>query len=154
MISIPKLPGRLLTGHGMWIGRRARLTLPILISRKRGSPGFTLMEMVIVLAIIGILASIVAPMVMTALTRAREATLLQDLKTMRKLIDDYYGDKGVFPPSLQVLVTQGYLRAIPRDPVNANKAEWKTIFAKEGGISDLHSLSNERGTNGTPYADW
>jgi len=112
------------------------------------------MEMVIVMAIIGILASIVAPMVMTALTRAREATLQQDLKTMRKLIDDYYGDKGVFPPSLQVLVTQGYLRAIPRDPVNGNKAEWKTIFAKEGGISDLHSLSNERSTNGSPYADW
>jgi len=104
----------------MRIGRRGRLAFPILVSRKRGSPGFTLMEMVIVMAIIGILASIVAPMVMTALTRAREATLQQDLKTMRKLIDDYYGDKGVFPPSLQVLVTQGYLRAIPRDPVKAS----------------------------------
>ena len=112
------------------------------------------MEMVIVLAIVGILASIVAPLVITALTRAREATLQQDLKTMRKLIDDYYGDKGAFPPSLQALVTQGYLRAIPRDPVNGNKAEWKAVLAKEGGISDVRSLSNERGTNGTPYADW
>jgi general secretion pathway protein G len=127
---------------------------PALPSGKRGSPGFTLMEMVIVLAIVGILASIVAPLVITALTRAREATLQQDLKTIRKLIDDYYGDKGAFPPSLQVLVTQGYLRAIPRDPVNGNKAEWKTVLAKEGGISDVHSLSNERGANGTPYADW
>jgi general secretion pathway protein G len=112
------------------------------------------MEMVIVLAIVGILASIVAPLVITALTRTREATLQQDLKTMRKLIDDYYGDKGALPPSLQALVTQGYLRAIPRDPVNGNKAEWKTVLAKEGGISDVHSLSNERGANGTPYADW
>ena len=70
----------------MRIGRSGRLALH---SRKRGSPGFTLMEMVIVLAIVGILASIVAPLVITALTRAREATLQQDLKTMRKLIDDY-----------------------------------------------------------------
>ena len=130
----------------MRIGRRGR--------SPSGSPGFTLMEMVIVLAIVGILASIVAPLVITSLTRAREATLQQDLKTMRKLIDDYYGDKGVFPPTLQVLVAQGYLRAIPRDPVNGNKAVWKTVLAKEGGISDLHSLSNERSTNGTPYADW
>ena len=131
-----------------------RRAAPVLLFGKRGSPGFTLMEMVIVLAIVGILASIVAPLVITALTRAREATLQQDLKTMRKLIDDYYGDKGAFPPSLQVLVTQGYLRAIPRDPVNGNKAEWKTVLSKEGGISDVHSFSNERGANGTPYADW
>ncbi len=124
------------------------------VSGKRGSPGFTLLEMVIVMAIIGILASIVAPLVITALTRAREATLQQDLKTMRKLIDDYYGDKGVFPPSLQVLVGQGYLRAIPRDPVNGNRTDWKTVVAKEGGISDVHSLSKDRGKNGIPYADW
>ncbi len=112
------------------------------------------MEMVIVLAIIGILASIVAPLVITALTRAREATLQQDLRTMRKLIDDYYGDKGVFPPTLQVLVSQGYLRAVPRDPVNGNRLDWKTVVAKEGGISDVRSLSKDRGTNGIPYADW
>jgi general secretion pathway protein G len=138
----------------IWRTLLTRRASPVLPSRKRGSPGFTLMEMVVVLAIVGILASIVAPLVITALTRAREATLQQDLKTMRKLIDDYYGDKGAFPPSLQVLVTQGYLRAIPRDPVNGNKAEWKTVLAKEGGISDVRSLSNERGANGTPYADW
>ncbi len=123
-------------------------------SGKRGSPGFTLIEMVIVLAIIGILASVVAPMVITSLTRAREAALQQDLKTMRKLIDDYYGDKGVYPATLPVLVSQGYLRAIPRDPVNGNGVDWKTVVAKEGGISDVHSLSKERGTNGIPYAEW
>lgn len=121
---------------------------------KRGSPGFTLMEMAIVLAIIGILAAIVAPSVMAALTRAREATLQQDLKTMRKLIDDYYGDKGVFPPSLKALADQGYIRAIPPDPVNGNRPEWKTVLDKAGGISDVHSHSNERGANGTPYSSW
>ena len=76
------------------------------------------------------------------------------VQSSMKLIDDYYGDKGAFPSSLQALVTQGYLRAIPRDPVNGNKAEWKTVLAKEGGVSDVHSLSSERGANGTPYADW
>jgi general secretion pathway protein G len=112
------------------------------------------MEMVIVLAIVGILAAIAAPSVIAALTRAREATLQQDLKTMRKLIDDYYGDKGVFPPSLQALVDQGYMRSIPRDPVNGNRAEWKTVPDKGGGISDVHSLSAERGGNGVPYSGW
>jgi general secretion pathway protein G len=121
---------------------------------RRGSPGFTLMEMVAVLAIIGILAGIAAPAFIAALTRAREATLQQDLKTMRKLIDDYYGDKGAFPPSLRELVDQGYLRSIPGDPVNGNRADWKTAFDKGGGIADVHSLSNERGANGVPYSGW
>jgi general secretion pathway protein G len=122
--------------------------------RQDGSRGFTLMEMLLVLAIVGILASIVAPSVMSALTRAREAALQQDLKTIRKLIDDYYGDKGVFPPSLQALVDQGYLRAMPPDPVNGNKASWRSVPAKEGGVSDVRSLSAERGQNGVPYSEW
>ncbi len=112
------------------------------------------MEMVIVLAIIGILASIVSPAVMSAVARAREAALQQDLKVMRKLIDDYYGDKGAYPPSLQTLVEQGYMRGLPRDPVNGNQAQWKTVPAKEGGISDVRSISRERGGNGVPYSDW
>jgi general secretion pathway protein G len=119
-----------------------------------GSAGFTLMEMVIVLAIIGVLASIVAPAVMNAMMRAREVALQQDLKVMRKLIDDYYGDKGAYPPSLQTLVEQGYMRGIPRDPVNGSKAQWKAVTAKEGGISDVRSMSRERGGNGVPYSEW
>jgi general secretion pathway protein G len=138
----------------MRIGRVISLTSPAARSAKRGSPGFTLMEMAIVLAIIGVLAATVAPLVMAALTRAREATLQQDLKTMRKLIDDYYGDKGAFPPSLKALADQGYIRAIPPDPVNGNRPEWKTVLDKAGGISDVHSLSNERAANGTPYSSW
>ncbi|MBJ7544134.1 type II secretion system protein [Rhodomicrobium udaipurense] len=123
-------------------------------SHRGGSPGFTLMEMLLVLAIIGVLASVVAPSVMGALTRAREAALQQDLKTMRKLIDDYYTDKGVFPPSLQTLVDQGYLRAMPPDPVNGNRTTWKGVSAQEGGVSDVRSLSTERGQNGVPYSEW
>jgi general secretion pathway protein G len=132
-----------------WKSRIARACSP-----RYGNSGFTLMEMVIVLAIIGVLTAIVAPSVIAALTRAREAALMQDLKIMRKLIDDYYTDKGVFPPSLKALTLEGYLRAIPSDPVNANKADWRTVPAKEGGISDIHSLSEERGLNGIPYSQW
>ncbi len=135
-------------------GRRKWPSIARALAPGHGNQGFTLMEMVIVLAIIGILAAIVAPMVISSLTRAREAALQQDLKIMRKLIDDYYGDKGAFPPSLKALAGEGYVRAIPGDPVNANKAEWKAVPAKEGGISDVHSLSDERGTNGVPYSSW
>jgi type II secretion system protein G len=125
---------------------------------KRHSPGrsagFTLLEMVVVLAIVGVLAAVVAPSVMSALTRAREAALQQDLKVMRKLIDDYYGDKGAYPPSLQALVDKGYMRAIPPDPVNGGKAQWKAVLAKEGGVSDVRSLAPGRGSNGAAYAEW
>jgi general secretion pathway protein G len=138
----------------MPIGRSKRLGIARMFARAPGNRGFTLMEMVIVLAIIGVLASIVAPSIMSALTRAREAALMQDLKIMRKMIDDYYSDKGVFPPSLQALAGQGYLRAIPGDPVNANKIEWKAEIAKEGGISDVHSISQQKGLNGIPYSKW
>jgi general secretion pathway protein G len=123
-------------------------------ARGVNNAGFTLMEMVIVLAIVGVLAAIVAPSIMVALTRSRETALQQDLKIMRKLIDDYYGDKGTYPPSLQTLVEQGYMRAIPPDPVNANSPDWKTAIAQEGGISDVHSHSMDRGSNGLPYDEW
>ncbi len=141
-------------GRAMPIGKSKPPGIARSCAPGRGNRGFTLMEMVIVLAIIGVLASIVAPSVMSALTRAREAALMQDLKTLRKLIDDYYGDKGVFPPSLKALADQGYLRAIPGDPVNANKIEWRAAIAKEGGVSDVHSLSEQKGLNGIPYSKW
>jgi general secretion pathway protein G len=122
--------------------------------KRRREAGFTLLEMTIVLAIIGVLAAIVTPSLLSTLTRAREAALSQDLKIMRKLIDDYYGDKGAYPPTLQALVEQGYLRAIPDDPVNGGKRQWRAVTAKEGGVADVHSLSAERGSNGAPYSAW
>ncbi len=138
----------------MPIGRSKRFSTARASEPGCGNAGFTLMEMVIVLAIIGVLAAIIAPSVISALTRAREAALMQDLKIMRKLIDDYYSDKDTYPPSLKALTDQGYLRAIPGDPLNGNKAEWKMVPAKEGGISDVHSLSEEKGSNGVPYSLW
>jgi general secretion pathway protein G len=153
MIFTRRLMASLWTGRAMRTGN-LRKGVEERDLRQGGSPGFTLMEMLLVLAIVGVLASIVAPSLIGALTRAREAALQQDLKTIRKLIDDYYTDKGVFPPSLQSLVDQGYLRAMPPDPVNGNRTVWKAVAAKEGGVSDVRSLSNDRGQNGVPYGEW
>jgi general secretion pathway protein G len=119
------------------------------------SPGFSLVEMLVVLTIIGLLAAIAAPLVSNAVVRARENTLRQNLTVMRKLIDDYYADRGQFPASLEVLVKEEYLRAIPADPVNDGKVEWEEQKSeKEQGIEDVHSRSRERGSNGVPYAKW
>jgi general secretion pathway protein G len=116
--------------------------------------GFSLMEMIIVMAIIGALAGVVAPAVVQAVHRAREAALQQDLTIMRKLIDDYHADRGVYPPTLQDLVKDGYMRAVPGDPVNGGKQEWSLVKAKDGGVEDLHSEIKEAGGNGIPYSEW
>lgn len=116
--------------------------------------GFSLMEMIIVVAIIGTLAGVVAPAVVFAVHRAREAALQQDLTIMRKLIDDYHADRGVYPPDLQALVKEGYMRAVPGDPVNEGKPEWALAKAKDGGVEDVHSKIMEKGANGVSYAEW
>jgi general secretion pathway protein G len=118
------------------------------------SSGFSLMEMLLVLAIIGALAAVAAPAVNGAITRAKEAALRQNLSIMRKLIDDFAADRGEFPEALQVLVDESYLRAVPADPTMPGEPRWNEIAAKEGGISDVKSHSREIGLNGVPYADW
>ena len=117
--------------------------------------GFTLIEMLLVLALISLLASIAAPVVSGAVMRAREATLQQNLRVLRKLIDDFYADRGQLPASLEILVKEGYLRSIPVDPISGGSADWNPQMAKKGkGIEDVHSRSTARGSDGVPYADW
>ena len=89
--------------------------------RKRG---FTLIEVLVVMAIVATLLSLVAPRYFAVLERSREATLRHDLATMRDAIDRYYGDKGVYPDTLGDLVTARYLRAIPNDPVTESAQTW------------------------------
>src|ERR1700693_3063747 len=89
---------------------------------------FTILELLIVMTIIGILAAIAVPALRDSPQRAREATLKEDLFTMRSVIDQYHGDKGVYPPDLPTLVTEGYLRKIPVDPMTKSAETWVLVF--------------------------
>src|SRR6266545_4372359 len=90
--------------------------------------GFTLLELLVVMTIIGILAAIAVPALRDSPQRAREATLREDLFTFRTVIDQYHGDKGSYPPDLQTLVTAGYIRKIPIDPMTKSADTWVLAF--------------------------
>lgn len=121
----------------------------------RGTQGFTLLELMIVVSIVGILATIAAPTYQNSVVKAREAVLRQDLFTLRDVLDQHRADQGKYPPSLQTLVSAGYLRAIPKDPFTQSETTWQEMTdAVEGGVIDVFSGSEFVGTNGTPYNRW
>lgn len=121
----------------------------------RNARGFTLIELMIVVAIVGILATIAVPSYQASLIKARETVLRQDLFTLRELLDHHRADKGKYPSSLDSLVTAGYLRALPRDPFTSTPNSWQQIIEPtEGGIFDVYSGSDLVGTNGIPYNQW
>ena len=120
-----------------------------------GPNGFTMIELMIVVSIVGILATLAAPTYQASVVKAREAALRQDLSTLRDVLDQHKADQGKYPPSLSVLVGTGYLRAIPKDPVTGSTATWQEISDPvEGGVVDVFSGSEFVGTNGTPYNRW
>jgi general secretion pathway protein G len=130
---------------------------------KTGSgAGFTLIELMVVMSIIVILAAIGLTLYGNSVTRAKEATLKEDLFRMRDAIDQYYADKNRYPASLNELVSEKYLRAIPVDPFTQSAETWQTTFSEpdpsnptaEPGISDVKSGSDQTGLDGTAYADW
>jgi general secretion pathway protein G len=131
--------------------------------------GFTLIELIVVVAIIGILATIAVPAMRTAPIRAREAALREDLFTLRSCIDQFHADRGRFPTSLDELVSMGYLRMIPVDPVTRRADSWTVVQADVSGdedeqdqdqgatpgIIDVHSGSEDVSPlDGTRYSDW
>jgi len=143
------------------------------VKRRKQQSGFTLIELIVVVTIIGILAAVAVSNVKWAQTKARESALRHDLFEMRKSIDDYYADKQKYPESLQTLHQEHYLRNIPKDPMTG-KADWEEVQNTPDpsdpnavptdpaasadnaapGIYDVHSQAPGNGLDGTPYKSW
>lgn len=122
--------------------------------------GFTLMELLLVMLLLGLLASLAAPVVTGGIQRARESTLKEDLYTLRRAIDDYYADTGAYPAELEELVKKRYLRRIPPDPLTEKRDTWVLVRSeddkagKANGILDVRSGSPERANDGSYFKDW
>ena len=131
--------------------------------------GFTLLELIIVIAIVGILATIAMPALKNVPRKANEAVLKTNLHTIRDVIDQHYGDKGKYPSSLQALVEAGYLRAVPIDPMTKRSDTWVEVpeeidpdnpptesESEDGqpGIVDVRSGAPGNSLDGTPYSEW
>lgn len=129
-------------------------------SRSRAhAHGFTLIELIVVLAIVGMLASIVAPRYFRSVDTAREATLRTSLNVMRDAIDKHVGDKGQYPASLEELVRLGYIRKIPVDPITGQSDSWQMLPPRDndatpGAMADVRSGARGQGQDGTAYSQW
>ena len=146
------------------VGRRQEtenrrfLVLPSAVCRL--PPGFTLLELMIVITIVIILAAIVLPQYQKTILATREAVLREDLYKMRTLLDQYAADKQKLPQSLDDLVSGGYMRELPKDPITG-QADWTVITGEdpnsssgETGVTDVRSASPDASTEGTPYSEW
>lgn len=128
-------------------------------SRRRG---FTFVELMVVITIIVVLVTMAIPIYQKSIIRAKESVLKNNLFTMRTVIDNYTYDKQKAPPTLNDLVSEGYLREVPIDPMTGSSQSWKLIMEdatqsvnqSETGIFDVRSGSDKIGLDGTPYSEW
>ena len=119
----------------------------------RARRGFTLLELSFVIAVLGILYGVALPLLGDSVGAAREATLKEDLRVMRKAIDQYYEIHRRYPPSLETLVEARFVRALPEDPVTGRR-DWKAVCDEAGGVGDVRSRSERTGSDGRPYNVW
>jgi general secretion pathway protein G len=127
--------------------------------RTAGPRGFTLIELIVVMAIVALLVSIAAPRYIASVERARETSLLASLTTMRQAIDQFAADRGRYPLSLEELVQARYLRHVPEDPFTGRRDSWIAVAAPpdgavSGDMADVRSGAAGRGRDGSLYADW
>ena len=124
--------------------------------------GFTMIELLIVMTLIIILASVGMTQYRSSVTRAEEAALKENLFRMRDAMDQFYADKNKWPTDLNELVSEGYIREVPTDPLTKSKDTWQTVQAEPdpnnpastGGIDDVHSGSDGTALDGTKYSEW
>jgi general secretion pathway protein G len=119
--------------------------------------GFTLIELLVVLAIVATLLLLVSPRYLNQLEASREATLRDNLRTIRLVIDSFYGDHGRYPESLDELVERRYLRSLPVDPITESSETWLIVETQgelEGVVYDVRSGAQGRSRAGNAYAEW
>ena len=123
--------------------------------------GFTLIELMIVVAIASILITLAIPTFQQSAIKAKEAALKENLFTMRTIIDQFYADRGQYPSTLTTLVEEGYIRTIPMDPMTKSDSTWQEVLEEQNeeddtpaGVYDVHSGSDQVALDGTPYNEW
>lgn len=137
------------------------MALPIR-NGKQGERGFTIVELMVVMAIVLVVISVAVPLYNKSVLRAKESVLRQNLFTIRTVIDEFTYDKQKAPQTLEDLVKEGYLRQVPVDPITGSNSSWKIIMEESGnsvsqsepGIWDVKSASEKKSLEGTPYSEW
>jgi general secretion pathway protein G len=119
--------------------------------------GFTLIELIVVMSIIAMLASLAVPRYFGSLEKSKNAVLKEDLSLLRGALDKYYGDNDKYPATLDDLVSRKYLRNIPRDPLTESATTWIVVAPEDpdkGGVYDVHSGAEGNAADGTAYREW
>ena len=123
----------------------------------RRNPGFTLIEMLVVMAVIAMLLTLAVPRYFSGLEKSRESVLHQDLASLRETLDKFYGDTGKYPETLDDLVVKKYLRKVPTDPITDSNKTWVVIPPEQpdlGGVYNVKSGAEGNARDGTAYKDW